>query len=206
MTRRISRRDLLAAAAAAGSCATLPLPALAQGTGARVVVIGGGFAGATCARFLKRIEPRLVVTLVEASPVFVACPLSNSVIAGLRDMQAQQFTLDKLANDGVALTRAPASAIDVQTRVVMLTNGARVSYDRLVLAPGIDMNWDGLPGYNEAAAERMPHAWKAGEQTLLLRRQLEAMEMAGQSSSPHPPIHFAARRDPTSARVSSPTI
>jgi NADPH-dependent 2,4-dienoyl-CoA reductase/sulfur reductase-like enzyme len=179
MTRRISRRDLLAAAAAAGSCATLPLPALAQGTGARVVVIGGGFAGATCARFLKRIEPRLVVTLVEASPVFVACPLSNSVIAGLRDMQAQQFTLDKLANDGVALTRAPASAIDVQTRVVMLTNGARVSYDRLVLAPGIDMNWDGLPGYNEAAAERMPHAWKAGEQTLLLRRQLEAMEDGG---------------------------
>ncbi len=179
MKRRISRRDLLATAAAAAASATMPLPAFGQGSGARVAVIGGGFAGATCARFLKRIDPKLIVTLVEASPVFVACPLSNNVIAGLRDIGAQQFTLDKLADDGVAVTRAPASAIDTQARVVTLSNNARVSYDRLVLAPGIDINWDALPGYNEAASERMPHAWKAGEQTLLLRRQLEAMEDGG---------------------------
>src|SRR5262245_10564203 len=114
MKPRISRRDLLASAAAAAASATLPLPALGQGSGARVAIIGGGFAGATCARFLKRIDPKLIVTLVEASPVFVACPLSNSVIAGLRDIGAQQFTLDKLADDGVAVTRAPASAIDTQ--------------------------------------------------------------------------------------------
>src|SRR5260370_16979777 len=73
----------------------------------------------------------------------------------------------------------PASAVDAQARAVTLSNGARVSYDRLVLSPGIDIRWDGFPGYTEAAAERMPHAWKAGEQTLLLRRQLEAMEDAG---------------------------
>jgi NADPH-dependent 2,4-dienoyl-CoA reductase/sulfur reductase-like enzyme len=179
MKRLISRRHLLTTAAAAAASAALPLPALTQGNAGRVVVIGGGFAGATCARFLKAIEPKLIVTLVEASPVFVACPLSNSVIAGLRDIQAQQFTLDKLAGEGVALTRAPASEIDTQARVVTLTNNARVSYDRLVLAPGIDINWDALPGYNEAASESMPHAWKAGEQTLLLRRQLEGMEDGG---------------------------
>ena len=178
MKNPISRRDLLATAAAVASAA-LPIPAMSQGSAGRVVVVGGGFAGTTCARFIRRIDPRITVTLVEGSPVFIACPLSNAVIAGLRDLQAQQFGLDKVADDGVVLARAPAIGIDTQARFVTLTNNARVSYDRLVLAPGIDLRWDALPGYSEAASERMPHAWKAGEQTLLLRRQLEAMEDGG---------------------------
>jgi sulfide dehydrogenase [flavocytochrome c] flavoprotein chain len=178
MKNPISRRDLLTTAAAVASAA-LPIPAMSQGSAGRVVVVGGGFAGTTCARFIRRIDPRITVTLVEESPVFIACPLSNAVIAGLRDLQAQQFGLDKGADDGVVLARAPAIGIDAQARFVALTNNARVSYDRLVLAPGIDVRWDALPGYSEAASERMPHAWKAGEQTLLLRRQLEAMEDGG---------------------------
>ena len=178
MKNPISRRDLLTTAAAVASAA-LPIPAMSQGSGGRVVVVGGGFAGTTCARFIRRIDPRITVTLVEGSPGFIACPLSNAVIAGLRDLQAQQFGLDKVADDGVVLARAPAIGIDAQARFVALTNNARVSYDRLVLAPGIDLRWDALPGYSEAASERMPHAWKAGEQTLLLRRQLEAMEDGG---------------------------
>jgi sulfide dehydrogenase [flavocytochrome c] flavoprotein subunit len=178
MKNPISRRDLLTTAAAVASAA-LPIPAISQGSAGRVVVVGGGFAGTTCARFIRRIDPRITVTLVEGSPVFVACPLSNAVIAGLRDLQAQQFGLDKVADDGVVRARAPAIGIDAQARFVALTNNARVSYDRLVLAPGIDLRWDALPGYSEAASERMPHAWKAGEQTLLLRRQLEAMEDGG---------------------------
>jgi sulfide dehydrogenase [flavocytochrome c] flavoprotein subunit len=178
MKNPISRRDLLTTAAAVASAA-LPVPAMSQGSAGRVVVVGGGFAGTTCARFIRRIDPRITVTLVEGSPVFIACPLSNAVIAGLRDLQAQQFGLDKVADDGVVLARAPAIGIDAQARFVALTNNTRVSYDRLVLAPGIDLRWDALPGYSEAASERMPHAWKAGEQTLLLRRQLEAMEDGG---------------------------
>ena len=178
MKNPISRRDLLTTAAAVASAA-LPIPAMSQGSAGRVVVVGGGFAGTTCARFIRRIDPRITVTLVEGSPVFIACPLSNAVTAGLRDLQAQQFGLDKVADDGVVLARAPAIGIDTQARFVALTNNARVSYDRLVLAPGIDLRWDALPGYSEAASERMPHAWKAGEQTLLLRRQLEAMEDGG---------------------------
>jgi sulfide dehydrogenase [flavocytochrome c] flavoprotein subunit len=175
--KRTSRRDFLKTAAA--GAAMLPLPAIAQGAPARVVVVGGGFGGATCARFVKRIDPRIAVTLVEANPRFTACPFSNLVVVGLRELSAQEFGYDKLAGEQIALNLAPATAVDTQGRSVALGNGTRLSYDRLVLAPGIDLRWDGLPGYNEAAAERMPHAWKAGEQTLLLRRQLEAMPDGG---------------------------
>jgi NADPH-dependent 2,4-dienoyl-CoA reductase/sulfur reductase-like enzyme len=177
--RRRDRRAFLGTAAAAAAAATFPLPAIAQRSGGRVVVVGGGFAGATCARFIRRIDPRSVVTLVEASQTFTACPLSNAVIGGFRDLKAQQFGYGKLAADQVALSFAPAAAVDAQSRVVTLTNGVRLGYDRLVLAPGIDIRWGALPGYDEAAAERMPHAWKAGEQTQLLRNQLEAMRDGG---------------------------
>jgi NADPH-dependent 2,4-dienoyl-CoA reductase/sulfur reductase-like enzyme len=177
--RRTSRRDFLKTAVAGASAAVLPLPAIAQGAGGRVVVVGGGFGGATCARFIRRIDPRIAVTLVEASPTFTACPFSNLVIVGLRDLKAQEFGYDKLAADQVTVQISPATAIDAQGRNVTLGNGTRLPYDRLVLSPGIDIRWDGLPGYTEAAAERMPHAWKAGEQTLLLRRQLESMEDGG---------------------------
>jgi len=162
------------------ACTALPFrPALAQGSAGRVVVIGGGFAGATCARALKRLDPRLAVTLVEQSATFTACPFSNGVIAGLRDLHDQEFTYDKLAASDVALATQMATGIEPQAHVVSLADGTRLVYDRLVVAPGIDLRWDALPGYNEAAAEKMPHAWKAGAQTLLLRRQLEAMEDGG---------------------------
>ena len=172
-----TRRQFLKAAGKAA--ALLPLPALAQGSSGRVVVIGGGFAGATCARFVKRMDPRVTVTLVEASQTFTACPFSNSVIAGLRDLTAQQFGYDKTAASGVAINFATATAVDTQARTVILSDGVRLGYDRLVTAPGVDIRWDSLPGYTEAAAERMPHAWKAGPQTLLLRNQLEAMADGG---------------------------
>ena len=179
MTKRTSRRDFLKTAAAGASAALFPLPALAQGAGGRVVVVGGGFAGGTCARALKKLEARITVTLVETSQTFTACPFSNEVIAGLRDLKDQQFDYAKFGADGVVLSFGTANAVDTQARAVTLANGTRLPYDRLVLAPGVDLRWDALPGYTEAAAERMPHAWKAGEQTALLRRQLEAMEDGG---------------------------
>ena len=172
-----SRRNFLKRAAA--TAAVLPMPTIAQGAPARVVIVGGGFAGATCAHFVKHNDPRIAVTLVEASPTFTACPFSNAVIAGLRELKAQEFGYDKLAADQIVLNVASATAVDAQARAVALSTGARLSYDRLVLAPGIDIRWDALPGYTESAAERMPHAWKAGEQTLLLRRQLEGMADGG---------------------------
>jgi sulfide dehydrogenase [flavocytochrome c] flavoprotein subunit len=177
--KRTSRRHFLKTAIAAGASTALrQAPAVAQGT-SRVVVVGGGFAGSTCARALKRLDTKLQVTMVEASPTFTACPLSNAVIAGLRELKAQRFTYEGVAGDEVKLVVATAIAIDSQARTVALDSGETLSYDRLVLAPGIDIRWDALPGYDEAAANRMPHAWKAGEQTMLLRRQLEAMEDGG---------------------------
>jgi sulfide dehydrogenase [flavocytochrome c] flavoprotein chain len=177
MARRLTRRDVMKSAAAAA--ALLPMPALAQGAAGRVVVIGGGFAGASCARALKALDARINVTLVEASRAFTACPFSNLVIAGMRELTAQQFGYDKVAAAGVTMAFSTASAVDPQAKSVSLADGNRLAYDRLVLAPGIDIRWDGLPGYDEAAANVMPHAWKAGEQTTLLHRQLESMEDGG---------------------------
>ena len=165
--------------AATASAAFFPARIFAQGAAPRVAVVGGGFAGASCARALRQADPRIAVTLIEPSVAFTACPFSNSVIGGLRELSAQQFTYDRVAADGIAIARTSATAVDAQARSVTLADGTRLPYDRLILAPGIDIRWGALPGYDEAAAARMPHAWRAGEQTLLLRRQLEAMPDGG---------------------------
>ena len=172
-SRALSRRTFLISTAS-----LLAAPALAQAA-PRVVVVGGGFAGATCAREVKRLAPKTQVTLIEASATFTACPFSNAVIAGMRELKEQQFNYDRVADSGVTVAFRTAEKVDPQARTVTVAGNTVLPYDRLVVAPGIDIRWDGLPGYDEAAAEKMPHAWKAGEQTLLLRRQLEAMEDGG---------------------------
>jgi NADPH-dependent 2,4-dienoyl-CoA reductase/sulfur reductase-like enzyme len=121
----------------------------------------------------------VAVTLVEANPIFTACPLSNAVIGGLRPLSAQRFTYARVEADGITLVREMATAVDAQARTVTLADGTRLPWDRLVLAPGIDIRWGALPGYDEAAARRMPHAWRAGDQTVLLRHQLEGMDDGG---------------------------
>src|SRR6516164_3638134 len=186
---RTTRRAFIGGSAATVSTAVLGAPALAQAK-ARVVVLGGGFTGATCARELHRAEPGLVVTLVEENPIYTACPFSNSVIAGLRDIAVQRFGYQAVRAKGVAVVQDGARAFDRQRRLISLSSGATLDYDRLVLAPGIDIRWGALPGYDEAAAEPMPHAWKAGEQTLLLRRQLEAMADGGTVVIPAPANPF----------------
>jgi sulfide dehydrogenase [flavocytochrome c] flavoprotein chain len=175
--RQMTRRDVVGGIAASVAL-TLASPSFAQAA-ARVVVIGGGFAGASCARALKRIDPKLQVTLVEPNRTFTACPFSNEVIAGLRPIEAQQFSYDRIATEGVAVIPQAATKVDPQARTVGLADGTSLPYDRLVLAPGIDLRFNALPGYDEAASATMPHAWKAGEQTALLRRQLEAMADGG---------------------------
>ena len=177
-TKVLSRREFCGAAAVGAATLAFPRPSFAQ-SAARIVVVGGGFGGASCARALKQIDPKLQVTLVEANRTFTACPFSNTVLAGLRSIEAQQFSYDKIAADGVTVIAQAATRIDPQTRTAGLADGTSLAYDRLVLAPGIDLRFDALPGYDEAAAAKMPHAWKAGEQTLLLRKQLEAMDDGG---------------------------
>jgi len=175
---RSTRRKFLSGGVAAAGAALLPAPVLAQAT-ARIVVLGGGFAGAACARALRRVDPRFQVTLVEPNPIFTACPFSNAVIAGLRSIEAQRFGYDAIRKEGITVALEQATAVDTQARRVTLGGGKALDYDRLVLAPGIAIRWNALPGYDEAAAAVMPHAWLAGDQTLLLRRQLEAMPDGG---------------------------
>ncbi|WOH64647.1 NAD(P)/FAD-dependent oxidoreductase [Bradyrhizobium sp. BWA-3-5] len=177
-TRLMTRRDVARGIAVTAAMAIMPCPAVAQGA-ANVVVIGGGFGGASCARALRRLDPKLQVTLIEPNQTFTACPFSNEVIAGLRELAAQQFTYDRIAASGVTVAAQAAAKVDAQARMVTLADGSSIAYDRLVLSPGIDLRFDALPGYDETSSGKMPHAWKAGEQTMLLRRQLEAMDDGG---------------------------
>jgi sulfide dehydrogenase [flavocytochrome c] flavoprotein subunit len=172
----LDRRTLLKSVAATGAATLLSVPVIAQSQ-ARVVVVGGGFAGATCARELKRSG--VAVTLVEPNATYTACPLSNGVVAGMRPLSAQQFGYDAVKKEGITIAAQNATRVDVQTKQITLADGANLPYDRLVLAPGIDLRFDALPGYTEEAAKSLPHAWKAGEQTTLLRNQLEAMADGG---------------------------
>ena len=179
----VSRRRLgLLAAGLAASAATLATPAVwAQGrTRGRVVVIGGGWGGATAAKKIRQLDRAIQVTLIEPSASFVTCPFSNYVLAGWRQIGQITFNYNALATrHGVTVVRDSAQAIDAPGRKVRLTGGRTLTYDKLVVAPGIDFRWGAIEGYDERAAEKMPHAWKAGPQTLLLRRQLEAMADGG---------------------------
>jgi sulfide dehydrogenase [flavocytochrome c] flavoprotein chain len=174
MTTSLTRRGAIGAAIAA----TLAAPAVGQARRPAIVVVGGGFAGAAAARALA--AKGFSVTLVEPSAFYVACPLSNAVIGGLRDLDQQSFGYAGIAKSGVRIVPTAATAIDAETREVRLASGDPLAYDRLVLAPGIEVRTDGaLPGYVAGAEETMPHAWKAGPQTLLLARQLAAMRDGG---------------------------
>ena len=149
-------------------------------THSQVVVVGGGFAGATCAKYLRRADPTLTVTLVTPHRQFVTCPFSNVVLAGLRDLAAVTHSYDTLYERyGVRVMYAMATALDPIQRRLTLSDGNTLTYDRLVLAPGIELQWGALEGYDAAASAVFPHAWEAGPQTVLLRRQLEAMEDGG---------------------------
>ncbi len=179
MSPLLTRRDALGLSAGAlAALATAPR-AFAQAR-PRLVVIGGGFGGATAARALRRLVPAAEVTLVEPVRTYTACPFSNLVIAGLRPLSAQRLAYDALAAEGIRVVHARADDIDPQTRSVRLSDDSRLAYDRLVLSPGIDMRWGVLEGYDgAAAADRLPHAWKAGPQTALLAAQVEAMPEDG---------------------------
>lgn len=172
-----TRRTLLGSGLAL--TAGIALPRLARGASPKVVVVGGGFGGATAARYVKQLMPSAEVTLVERDRQFVTCPFSNLVIGGLVKMEQITHGYDKLAKRGVQVVHDEAVGVDPAARKVTLKGGKTLDYDRLVLSPGIDLNYEGLPGYSEAAAEVMPHAWKAGPQTLLLKKQLEAMPDGG---------------------------
>ncbi|WP_197340633.1 NAD(P)/FAD-dependent oxidoreductase [Ralstonia solanacearum] len=182
-TVREDRRALLRAIGATALAG--PLAACASLSGlrnARVVVVGGGYGGATAAKYVRVFSGGHVdVTLVEPNAAFVSCPLSNLVLSGDRDLASLTVPYDALvARHGVRWVRDRAAAIDLGARQVRLDGGDTLDYDRLILSPGIDFVPGAIPGLaNAATAARAPHAWKAGAQTLALRHRLEAMPNGG---------------------------
>jgi NADPH-dependent 2,4-dienoyl-CoA reductase/sulfur reductase-like enzyme len=155
--------------------------ASARKTGGRVVVIGAGYGGATAARYIRMWSPDIEVTLIERDKEFISCPLSNRVLAGVIQLKELARDYGALsARHGVKLLRGEAVAIDASGQQVRLADGTAVPYDRVIVSPGVDLMYDDIPGLREPAArERVLHAWKAGPQTLALRKQLEAMRDGG---------------------------
>jgi sulfide dehydrogenase [flavocytochrome c] flavoprotein subunit len=191
---QITRREFLKLAAATGAASalgTLGAPASAAKGGKQVVVVGGGFGGATVARHIRRADPGIAVTLVEPSKQFVTCPFSNTVLGGLHKMADITHNYDSLRTKyGVNVVHDTVTAIDAAKSTVKLKGGQSLKYDRLVVSPGIDFKWDAIAGYSEKASLVMPHSWKAGPQTVLLHKQLEAMKNGGVVVMAAPPNPF----------------
>ena len=174
-----NRRSILGSALAGAATLAVPSIVRAQGASAHVVVVGGGFGGATAARYLKARAPHVHVTLIEPVSTFYTCPFSNLYLAGLRTWDSIGHSYDGLRKAGVEVIQARADNVDTTAKRVLLSTGQALSYDKLVLSPGIDMRWGAIEGYDEAASQLAPHAWKAGSQTLLLKKQLDAMPDGG---------------------------
>ncbi|MDO8419126.1 MAG: NAD(P)/FAD-dependent oxidoreductase [Rubrivivax sp.] len=178
----LSRRRLLGAGVALSGLA-LAGCASAPGAGpsiGRVVIVGGGFGGATAARYLKMWGGNVDVTLVERNPNFVSCPISNLVVGGHKQMADITRGYDGLKALGVKVVQGEVTVIDAAGKKVRLAGGGELAYDRLVLSPGIDFMTDAVGGLVSAlATDQVTHGWKAGPQTVALRRQLEAMPDGG---------------------------
>jgi sulfite dehydrogenase len=172
----MKRRDFLKAAAATslvGCASTTP-------SKARVVVIGGGFGGATAAKYIRLWDPSVDVVLVERESTFVSCPISNLVLGGFTSMSEISRSHDALKRHGVQVVRDEVTAIDGAKKTVRLARGGDVAYERLVVSPGIDFQFGEVQGYEAAMNDgTVLHAWKAGPQTVALRRQLEQMRDGG---------------------------
>ena len=187
MTIQLPRRALLGAAALIAA----PAPLRAQST-ARLLVIGGGFGGASAASFARRTYPDVQVTLVEPQTRFVTCPYGNLLLGGERQIGQITHSYDGLRARGVTVIHDRAAGIDAAAKRVRLSGGQVLAYDRLILSPGIAIRWGAIEGYDEAASQVMPHAWipADGSQTQLLRRQLEAMPDGGVVGFAIPPNPF----------------
>jgi len=174
----ISRRQFLQTASGAAVLGTLAWPQLSVASSAKVVVVGGGSGGVITARYLKALDPALDVTLIERNAHYYTCYMSNEVIGGVRKLESIRFDYDGVRKQGINVVIAEVTAIDADKHTV--TAGDKTSaYDKLVVAPGIDFDFEAIDGYSPEVAKQLPHAWKAGEQTHILRSQLEAMDDGG---------------------------
>lgn len=193
MTQFTRRKFIKAAGACAalGSMATLSPRSFGAGMKARVVVIGGGYGGAIAAKYIKKADASIDVTLIEKGSHYVSCPLSNEVLGGERSIDSITFNYDTLRSKrGINVVMDEVVEIDAAGRTVKTAGGKQYSYDKLVVSPGVDFRYEKIDGYSPAVAEKMVHAWKAGPQTTMLRKQLTAMKDGGVCYIAAPPNPF----------------
>jgi len=189
LNRRQFSKILGAAGAGAAAASAMGTAAYAQGKG-KVVIVGGGAGGGTVAHLVKKGSPGLDVTLIEVQPQYTTCFFSNLYIGGFRTFDSITHNYDGLKKLGVKVIHDWASDVDTAGKTVTLKSGTKVPYDKLVLSPGIDFKYETIEGYSPAAAETMPHAWKAGVQTQILKKQLTDMPDGGTVIMAPPPNPF----------------
>ncbi len=187
---RITRRGFIQTAGAATAVGMIGAPYIALGASKKVVVVGGGTGGATAAKYIRMADPSVEVTLIEANKNYYTCYMSNEVLGGERTMDDIKFGYGGLSKHGINVVHDMVTGIDAKAQVVKTKSGKSFSYDRCVVAPGIDFRWDTIEGYDASVAEKIPHAWKAGPQTALLRKQLESMKDGGTVVIAPPPNPF----------------
>ncbi|MGV6818081.1 MAG: FCSD flavin-binding domain-containing protein [Thiotrichales bacterium] len=194
---KLNRRNFLKLAGGASLSGGLGLAGCASapsksGSGSKkVVVVGGGYGGATAAKYIKKFDPSVDVTLIEYQKTYTSCPGSNWVIGGLRNIDTITFDYETLKSKyGINVVQGWVSVVDSEGKNVRLSSGEKIPYDRLILSPGIDFRFDTIEGYTEADVGKVPHAWKAGSQTLLLRKQLTEMRNGGVFVIAPPPNPF----------------
>jgi sulfide dehydrogenase [flavocytochrome c] flavoprotein subunit len=178
---------MVGAAAAASSIAGFP--AIAAAGKKQVVIVGGGVGGATAAKYIRRADESVEVTLIEPKEHYYTCFMSNEVLGGERKLESLRFGYDGIRKHGVTVVHDTVTGIDAAARKVTTQGGQNFTYDRCIVAPGISFA-DNIEGYDAAAQDKMPHAWKAGAQTTLLREQLEAMNDGGTVLIAPPPNPF----------------
>jgi sulfide dehydrogenase [flavocytochrome c] flavoprotein subunit len=187
----MNRRAFVRAAGGAVALgATLGFPSLVLGAQRRVVVVGGGVGGATVAKYLRKLDATIAVTLIETKPNYTSCFMSNEVLSGERTLESLTFGYDGLRRYGIEVVTDTVTGIDPVKKVVQTAGGLSFEYDACVVSPGIGFKWGAIEGYDEQAAETIPHAWNAGPQTQLLRSQIEAMPEGGKVIIVAPPDPF----------------
>jgi NADPH-dependent 2,4-dienoyl-CoA reductase/sulfur reductase-like enzyme len=176
----LNRRDFLKFAAAAAALSASGCATTGSASKGRVVVVGGGYGGATAAKYIRMWDPSIEVVLVEREANFTSCPISNLVLGGYRTMADIQRGYDGLGRHGVRVVRDEATAVDPAKKIVRLARGGDLAYDRLIVSPGVDFLFNEIEDYEPAMKSgRVLHAWKAGQQTVDLRKQLVDMKDGG---------------------------
>ena len=176
--KRYSRRETLSLSSslAAGVLLAGPVKATSK---PKVVIIGGGFGGISAAKTLRKIQPNYDVTLVTENEFFSTCPFSNLVIANERSIESITFNYNSLAAQGVSIKIGKVIEIDPVKKLIVLKDGTKINFDRCIASPGIELKFSAIPGYKEELQDTLPHAWQAGQQTVLLKNQLLSMRQGG---------------------------